>query len=140
MVEFTESMLIGVEHIDQQHRELVAFLNKTLELCAAQTLSKEIIDAELNFLGQYALNHFRDEEALQIKSNYPDYKRHKELHEEFIVTFNSLELELSYEKNMVPAVFSRILTEKVFLWLVVHIMKEDIEFGRYYNKVKQESC
>ena len=134
MIEFTENMMIGVPHIDAQHREMVGFLNKSLELCNANP-TREEIEAGLNFLASYVTTHFRDEEELQIECNYPNYQRHKEKHEAFVESFLALKSTYANE-NVSPERLAYMLVQEVMIWVVEHVEGEDIEFGRYYNQVK----
>lgn len=136
MIIFTEDMKIGVPYIDSQHKSLIDLANKVSSLCVANP-SKEEMKECLDFLGDYVVNHFNDEEKLQIESKYPRYQQHKEIHREFVETFMSLYSE--FQKNGVSKELSLALTNGISNWIITHIKVEDITFGKYYTKVKLEN-
>ena len=126
---FTKDMMIHVPYIDDQHKSLVNFLNKAVEISHSNP-RKAQVEKELEFLGDYVVKHFNDEELLQIKSKYPGYKEHKEMHEQFVKTFQNL--ILSYIKeDLCPQELSEILVKKVAAWVINHVKKEDVLFGKY---------
>lgn len=133
MMRFTEDMKIGIPHIDSQHKGLIDFANKASSLCVANP-SREEMEECLDFLGDYVVKHFSDEEKLQIESKYPRYRQHKEIHQEFVGTFASLYAE--FQKNGPSAELSSALTDRVLNWIMTHIKMEDVAFGKHYTKVK----
>jgi len=135
MMEFSEDMKIGVPHIDAQHSSLVEFVNKAAELCASQP-SKEEMQESLDFLGNYVVQHFQDEEQIQIDSKYPRYKQHKEIHDEFVGIFKGLYAK--FQEDGPTEEIARVLANQVTNWVSTHIQMEDIEVGKHYNKVKSD--
>lgn len=133
MIEFAENMMIGVEHIDAQHKAIVSFLNKSLELCNTNP-SREEIEAGLNFLASYVATHFRDEEKLQVESNYPGYTHHKEMHEDFVKSFQILKSKYA-GGDVTTNELAFMLAEKVVIWVIKHVQENDVAFGNYYNQV-----
>lgn len=132
-MQFTEDMKIGVPHIDSQHRSLIDFVNEAASLCITNP-SKEEMEKCLNFLGDYVVKHFGDEEKLQVESKYPRYHQHKEIHNEFVGTFKSLYAE--FQKNGPTDELSFALANTVSNWVVTHIKMEDVQFGKHYTKTK----
>lgn len=134
MILFTNEMKIEIPHIDSQHKSLVDFANKATSLCAANP-SKEEMKECLDFLGNYVIRHFSDEEKLQLESNYPRYRQHKEIHEEFVRTFLSMCAE--FEKYGPSEELSVALTKRVSNWIITHIKVEDVRFGQHYALFKE---
>lgn len=135
MIQFTEDMKIGVPYIDLQHKSLIDAVNNLSSLDVLNP-SKEEMKKYLDFLGEYVIKHFNDEEKLQIESKYPRYRQHKEIHQEFVGTFMSLYGE--FVKNGPSAKLVSTMTSNVSNWIITHIKGEDITFGKYYTKVKQD--
>jgi len=133
MMQFTEDMKMGVPHIDSQHKSLIDFANRAASLCATNPNKEEMKEC-LDFLGDYVVKHFSDEEALQIKSKYPRYKQHKEIHQEFVGVFKSLYAE--FEKHGPSGELAYALSVQVSNWIITHIRQEDVVFGRHYTRVK----
>ena len=135
MMKFTEDMKIGVPHVDAQHRSLVEFVNKASELCASMPTKEEMQEC-LDFLGNYVVQHFKDEEEIQIECKYPRYPQHKEIHAEFVGTFQTLYAK--FQKDGPTEELANVLANQVANWVFTHIKMEDIEVGKHYNKVKSE--
>lgn len=133
MLQFTEDMKIGMPLIDSQHKSMIDFANKLSVLCE-ENPGKEGLMESLDFLGNYVVQHFSDEEKLQVESNYPRYEQHRGIHQEFVETFQSLHAE--FEKNGPSAEFTEALTNSVFNWIITHIKKEDVVFGKHYTELK----
>ena len=130
MINFTKDLELGVPKIDAQHRELIDKINK-LSSMGAHSFSKEETKKTIEFLGQYVVNHFRDEEMLQVKCNYPKYTAHRALHQQFIQDFTK------FSKNFdivgPSPQFTLELNKVIITWVVKHIKNVDIEFGKFYN-------
>jgi hemerythrin len=123
-------METGIEKIDTQHKELISRINKLLEV-SGSSVSHEEVEKTINYLGEYVVKHFNDEEELQIKSKYPRHPEHKKLHTSFIDDFTKLKAE--YEKNGNSMEFTIKLNNVLVTWIVKHIKGEDVEFGKYYK-------
>ena len=121
---------LGNDFVDSQHKRLFELVNNIGKSCLEgediNTLSKT-----LDFLLQYTVQHFSDEEALQIKYNFPEYEYHKKLHDEFEATIIEKVSEFKDKgstKDLIDTV-----NEIVIIWLVNHILKEDMKIGEYIN-------
>ena len=77
-----KSLETGNFTIDEQHKSIIKAINDLLEACS-QGKGRVEVEKTLIFLKDYVVKHFNDEEKLQIKSNYPGYKEHKEIHDSF---------------------------------------------------------
>jgi hemerythrin-like metal-binding protein len=130
MLSLTKDMETGVEKIDSQHRE---FINRINNLLAAgeNTTSEAEIKKTIDYLGEYVVKHFNDEEELQIKSKYPKYAEHKEKHTLFIDDFTKLKSEFAGKSNSFEFTFK--LNNSLITWIVKHIKGDDAEFGNYYK-------
>lgn len=114
-------LLTGNKTIDRQHKRLFDLVNE-LDTAQEQNERKE---AFLN-LYHYTREHFNAEESLMQKSNYPDFKAHKKLHEELLG-------QLSIVASQPLTNFERYTSFRVFIdkWLIDHIEKEDKAFGLF---------
>lgn len=132
-LEWTSMMAVGVDAIDTQHRQLFEQINRLLEACN-QGKGKESIDQIVNFLEKYVVNHFQAEQKLMQETHYPDYLKHKGLHEQFIESFGRLKEQIAKEGNTINIV---ILTNRMVVgWLNDHILNVDKELGKYLNSRK----
>jgi hemerythrin len=88
-VEWEDRLLTGVSDIDAQHKEIFKRFNASMHACEVGRSKSEVSHVP-NFVGTYAREHFRMEEDLQQRINFPDFKRHKQDHEQFTDRFKDL--------------------------------------------------
>ena len=125
----------GEPEIDTQHKELVDKYNKLYVMCTTKAVKFEIdymnaeITKALRFLCAYTVKHFDDEEALQVKCGFPDYERHKQLHEAF--KKRAVTLSEAFEKTGFTDQFASIVYSQIGIWLLEHIQKEDTKVAEY---------
>jgi len=82
-------------------------------------------------LVNYTVQHFNDEEVLQIKCNYPEYEKHKQIHEDFKVTVT--ELIKRFNESGSSTNLCEDVKSIVIKWLVNHIMSEDKKISAYLD-------
>jgi len=133
MINFTPDLETKVTHIDEQHKELFKRINDLVSL-GAKSVNKEETDKTINLLWEYVTKHFRDEEELQRKHNYPEYEWHREQHKKYIESF--IELKDEYAKNGPSAKFTLQLNKSIIEWIVKHIRHVDVELGKFINEKK----
>lgn len=127
-IEWRESLAIGVEAIDNQHKELLLRFDKLLNACQAGQGVEELKKLQ-TFLDEYVHTHFRDEEELQLLHGYPDYEAHHTQHKYFIEQINKLEEETRQDGVSTHHVVE---TNNMLLkWLLNHISKVDKELGAF---------
>jgi len=127
-IEWRESLSIGVEAIDNQHKELLLRFDRLLTACQAGQGAKELKKLQ-TFLREYVHTHFRDEEELQRLHGYPDYDAHYAQHLYFIEQIDKLEAETSLDGVSTHHVVE---TNNMLLkWLLNHISKVDKELGSF---------
>lgn len=131
-MEWSQSLEIGVEEVDEQHKELVHRVN---EFYAAikENKSKEEALRILKYLSSYVVVHFADEERLQVKYNYPGYLEHKKIHTDFIKTVKELTQEV--EKDGVGTMTFASIATTLSNWLINHISMQDKKIGAYLDTI-----
>jgi hemerythrin len=93
-ITWKEDLKIGVDQIDNQHKELISRIDGLFEACNNGKGKEEVLNV-VDYLGEYVVTHFSDEEALQRKYGYPEYDMHKQLHTQFIKDFGVLKNNLN---------------------------------------------
>jgi len=123
---------LGHDWVDMQHHRLFELVNGLVEACAD---GSDIIKLKgtLDFLVNYTVQHFDDEEALQLKYNYPEYERHKRLHDDFKATVSELveKFTLGGSSTELSGDVNRIVVR----WLINHIQREDKKIGEYIRSL-----
>jgi len=127
----TKDMETGVSKVDEQHKELIGKINELIAM-GSQAFSKEEIEKTLDLLGGYVVQHFNDEEELQIQCNYPKYEMHKKQHQDFVEQFLQMKEEFHEKGN--TSKFAMDLIVVISNWVIKHIKGSDVELGRYYKK------
>ena len=125
---------LGNEKIDEQHRELFDLVNSLIASCDGDD-DTETIKKTLLFLVDYTLKHFNDEETLQKENNYPEYEKHKKLHDDFKTVVVNLVHRFSVSGS--SAELSKDVKKIVIKWLVKHIMNEDKKIGGFLKEKNQ---
>jgi hemerythrin len=127
-IQWRDSLSIGVESIDNQHKELLARFDKLLNACQAGQGVEELRRLQ-TFLGEYVHSHFSAEEGLQRLHRYPGYEEHRAQHQHFIGQIEALQAETRSEGISTHHVVE---TNNMLLkWLLHHISKVDTELGAF---------
>lgn len=124
-----EKYTTGYAHIDEQHFQLFDGLNSLLIFLKDASNIEQPEEQEkavelISFLGEYALNHFRDEEALFAKTDHPMKVVNEEEHRRFVTKY------LEYKNKLTAGAITRgsLIQLHIFLqiWLIKHISKVDV--------------
>lgn len=122
-----DSLSIGIETIDMQHRRIVDYIN---ELEDAR-LSNDRIGVSQVLIGliDYTMTHFAFEEELMVLAGYPLTDAHKRAH-------NSFALRVNYYlgQHESGADITRNLLSELKLWLSEHVQGEDRRYAPFIKK------
>ncbi len=127
-LEWTNDLAVGVEEIDNQHKELFRRINNLLDACV-QGKGKDEVLSILKFLDDYVIVHFTAEEGLQKRYNYPNYTSHKTLHAEFKKSIYDIK-KMIKDEGFGPHLIFR-MHRTVVDWWFEHIGRADKEFGSF---------
>ncbi len=132
-VEWGEYLSVGVAEIDDQHKLLFEKFNALLAACDTGSSAEEV-NRLFAFLGSYVVTHFSEEERLMQRLGFPDYLKHREMHQDFIRQVDALKERLDSEGPSQRLVSSLTLT--INGWLIEHISRIDRAFGRFVKEKK----
>ncbi len=118
------AMSTGDATIDAQHQELIRQINKLHHACASGA-SRAEVKPILDFLAQYAQDHFKHEEDTMEQRKCPASKCNQQAHQKFLSDFGQL-LRTFEVRGPSPTMVSelKLLVEH---WLVNHILKVDTQ-------------
>lgn len=125
-------LAIGVPEIDKQHETLFQKAEQLFE-AGKNGKSKEYVGELLNFLGDYTITHFNDEEAYMAAIGYPDLPYQKQQHKDFIAKFVKLKQDYEASKGNILVILGA--NQLVIDWLMHHISVEDKKIGNYAKSV-----
>jgi len=131
-IAWDDSLLLGDARVDMQHQKIFELANDIINTCEDGSSTKKVKET-LDFMVDYAVQHFADEEILQLEYDYPEYKDHKQSHDEFKVTVGEL-LWRFYEIGS-SVELSNEVNEFLFKWLTIHIQKEDKKIVDYIRNI-----
>jgi hemerythrin len=127
-----DSLKVGEPTIDAQHKELFTAINNLIKTCEEGKGEAEL-KGSIDFLNNYTIKHFFEEEQIQQKYKYPDFENHHKIHE----GFKKLVRDLSVKWIMSGAsnALANEVKEKIGDWLVVHVKGQDVKLGAYIKGV-----
>lgn len=123
--EWTESISVGNEVIDNQHKKLLAQVNKIINAMAFGTDSKEL-KGIINFFDDYIKEHFSYEEEYMKKIGFPNIEEHKQKHFDFIEKYNKFKND--FEQNVEKEKLIMEMEKYIGEWWIEHIGKEDKKY------------
>ncbi|MDR2095935.1 MAG: hemerythrin family protein [Treponema sp.] len=128
-----DSLKTDNELIDGQHKQLFAAINSVLQVIDEK--KQDELKKSLDFLNDYTIKHFFDEERLQMQYKYPDYPKHRKLHEGFKVVVRDL-CHQQIMKGITDDLANEI-KKQIGDWLVTHIKIEDCKLAAYIKSQKK---
>ncbi|MDR0378008.1 MAG: hemerythrin family protein [Spirochaetaceae bacterium] len=123
-----QSLETGHSQIDAQHRQLIAALNTLIRTCE-EGKGKDELKKSLDFLNDYTIKHFFDEEQLQMQYQYPDFENHRKYHEEFKKIIRNFSVELIL-KGATESLVKEVQA-KLGSWLITHIKGQDVKIAAH---------
>lgn len=122
-----DSLSIGIESIDAQHRRIIDYIN---ELEAARAANDRIgISQVLIGLTEYTITHFTFEEELMMLADYPITAEHQRAHAAFAARIHRY-----MEQHESGADVTRRLLSELKLWLSQHIQGSDKHYAPFVKK------
>lgn len=137
-IKWDSRLSVGNAYIDIEHKLIISLIN-ALEAVLRHPDEKDSLSFFIDQLYEFADDHFRHEEKLQIKFMYPHYEENKKGH-------RILMAELDVIKNIIYCFVEKTDTspeeanqtsEKVNLlmrnWFVEHIIKSDMKMKGFMD-------
>ncbi len=123
---WSDDYSVGIQSIDEEHRGLILLINRFGDALFISKSKKEVAKSFEQLL-DYTVNHFRNEEELMEKYNYPEIKQHIQEHHRLTQEV----LELNKDKHYV---FPDNIIEFLKSWLINHILEVDRRLGEFLVK------
>ena len=122
---WSPSLSIGVETLDADHRELIDHLN-ALEVEIGGTARHDAVAEILDALIARTEAHFRHEEAMMTREEYPEAEHHKLIHQALIEEIRQFRKDHLAGTEIGPEI-----AEFIKRWLISHIIESDKHLGGY---------
>lgn len=120
-VEWTQDLETGIREIDEQHRQIVDYINRLED--AIRTGDEEAIRQVLEGVLNYTVTHFEFEEELMQQANFPALKAHQQSHEFFMRKVSVLRGRFNAGEDAGSTLQSMLKG-----WLTGHIKGEDRDY------------
>jgi len=128
VVIWQNSYSVGIRLIDEQHQHLIRLTNKLFASCLeGQEQSQNVFLNTIHEAVDYVGYHFGMEEKVMERINYPDYKKHKQEHVNFVRAVFSKVEEYKSGKIYAPISFVYFLRD----WILHHVAVCDKKMGEY---------
>ncbi|GHV90520.1 hypothetical protein AGMMS50268_10230 [Spirochaetia bacterium] len=130
-VAWSPALSMGNAEIDSQHKQIFR-LASNLVKANKHGEDPAFLKDTLDFLVNYTVKHFNDEEALASRCNFPGYRDHKKLHDDFRITVAQLSAEYD-ARGSSKELWDRV-TATVAQWVVQHIKQQDMKLAGFLRK------
>lgn len=133
-MEWTQDLAVGVEAIDEQHRELFTRITRLLRAIKEKRCREEI-DGTIAFLEDYARTHFAMEEKYMQDTGYEGLEDHRGYHRVYMKNLAELKAEASLPRVSGMSYDLSVATNQMVVdWIVDHIMSVDRKFGEFLRQ------
>jgi hemerythrin len=133
-IAWNETFSVGVDELDQHHRQLAYLINQLAEHSAEDVHSAAIVDI-LSALISYAEYHFNKEEELMARVDYCELESHRQEH----LHFREVVAETCYGASL-GIVGVKELFSYLTRWWRNHILLEDMKYKPYLARLPAHGC
>jgi hemerythrin-like metal-binding protein len=126
---WNQEMGVGVQELDEDHKELVTLLNE-VEDATATGQRRDSINEIVDRLMESVKTHFAREEAFLVEFGYPGAAAHQCEHDLMLRT--GLELQARFRSDSSPMI-SLESVSSLRSWLDNHIQGADRQYGPHLN-------
>jgi hemerythrin-like metal-binding protein len=129
------SMSVGNDLIDHDHHFMMNFIN-TIELLLQNPEENDKLLEVFKQVREYLINHFRTEESILRKIEYPKSIQHKHAHNKLINELDKLSKDLDNAKSPEEIIKkSQDIKSFFWNWLINHVLTEDLLLKPYLEKL-----
>lgn len=123
LVQWNNSLSVGIAEIDYQHQKLVQLINDLNEAMKSGK-GRDITGKIISELTKYTLSHFATEEKYFAQYAYPDADAHKSEHAKFVEKVSVFKKDFEQSRIGVTIPIMDFLSD----WLKNHIMGSDKKY------------
>ncbi|MBA4383875.1 MAG: hypothetical protein C0410_04005 [Anaerolinea sp.] len=127
-IDWKDAYSVGVKIFDEQHKEIVDYLNKMFVIIDQNSQQDQLKDL-FTKIDEYAQVHFTTEEGILNKFKYHDLEGHKEEHQIYIAKMETFRDRLISTDEHVSEDILGFLAD----WWMGHIQGCDKEYTRFLN-------
>ena len=128
-IEWNDNLASGSSEIDTQHKELFQRINSLLAVFEKGTAGREDVSRIVQYLTDYVVLHFGNEERYMATYAYSSMSAHKAQHGQFVKNFMKLK-----DRMLLEGINPQLAEETKELcvdWLINHIKYSDRALGSF---------
>ncbi|OEU69059.1 MAG: hypothetical protein BA863_00765 [Desulfovibrio sp. S3730MH75] len=133
-LEWIDSLSVGVESIDDEHKKLIKIANSIIKMSRDFSDTDQFTRA-MSYLREYTVLHFSNEEAYMVSINYPDLTKHSAEHARLKRIVKEFQSKI-YHKEEIE---SDEVLEFMKGWLVAHVLGSDMKIKEYIEEQKAKA-
>ncbi|MCX7820979.1 MAG: bacteriohemerythrin [Brevinematales bacterium] len=128
-IDWSSELSVGVNLFDEQHKKLVGIINKLYD-AMKEGKGRNVLGEIFNELIEYTKFHFKAEEEVFLKYDYPGYSEQQREHSK--LTKEVMDLKDKYDKGNIFITVEMLSFLKD--WLSHHILEVDKKYGPYLKQ------
>lgn len=132
MIQWEKQYELGIELIDNQHKELIEITSRLSDLLTEAVEGEDVYDrmvALIEELTAYTVYHFNTEETLFEKFNYVNREAHVAEHNKLIEEIENLDLRAVDEDQVV---YGKKILKFLISWVFKHISGTDVLYKELF--------
>lgn len=125
---WNNNLQLGNEKVDAQHKSIFDQVDKFAE-AMSQGKGRAELTKMLDFMENYVIEHFRDEEEYMRKIQFPKINEHIDAHNKFVQDVVNMKAEF---EDIGPSTYIAVqISSRIGEWLSEHIATMDREIQNY---------
>ncbi|MEI6559167.1 MAG: bacteriohemerythrin [Rhodospirillaceae bacterium] len=132
-IEWTESLFLNHDHLDEDHRQMAALINK-LYLSVGEDFGREAVAAATRQLLKFSNAHFSHEKGLMAQHHYPEMAEHLSEHRTLIAELQGLLAIIEGGGEPVGIETVDFLDD----WFAAHLKGADARLADFLNPLTRE--
>jgi len=127
LIQWSDELSVAIDSIDQQHKTLVAMINKLNDAFEAEQ-TDQVLGGIFEQLSDYTIKHFAYEETLFAQYDYPQTQEHQNEHRVLVQQVKELQKKMQNGDFMVSVELMVFFKE----WLLHHILQTDKAYAQFF--------
>lgn len=133
LIEWDDSLKLGIAVVDRQHERLVGIINR-LQEAMLEGRGAEVISGILDELIIYTATHFSMEEKYFAQFDYSDAEEHKREHDALIEKVNAFANDFEHALRDAKPTLAKELLQFLQIWWRYHMMETDSKFVALFKQ------
>ena len=129
VVEWSDDYLLNVATMDDQHRRWFILIAEFRELAGREASAEQVL-AKFDEMVAFSVEHFDAEEKLMRDVSFPEYERHKPIHEAFLQQLQGHRLRLADPQSNGAAFIATVIEN----WVRTHVAVVDRQYAPFLSE------